>query len=590
MESSAEHHHHRLRRSTSSSALPTHENSSSTALLEIRKSVSQNGRSITYLKPNETDEIGAPPSSSDLGLLLLRAAQSLHASGDDPIKANRFALKAAEFFQQKLVEEGTTTVELLTSFQLLAATLCKLGQFEEAIQVLRKSVSFSCSSDLNLNPELANASFSVFMHLGDIYFTLGHYDSAMDSFRSGLDVQTQSLGLSHPQAAETCIYIAESYLQLMYFKEAEELCSLALNIHHENNSSSIEEVEARRLMGLIHNGRGENRAALEQLLLASSALSSLPESEQLEVAFLDVSIGETFVDLGRYDEALSSYHKALSVLKALYGEGHTAIASIFVSLADLHLKKGMIKDAQLHCEEALLIYGSIDANALNSVEEVAIGLTATAALFESMGELKHAISLLYKAREIIESTLEHPNAIVGGIEAQIGVMLQMTGNHREAYLMLRSAISSYRLVDQKKSLVVGKLLNQMGLACLGLDSIWEAAENFEQSKDVLERVCGAHHSNTLDVCINLAGTYDAMGRVDKAIDLLDGILEEMENRLGTANTEVEHIRKWLSKMLKETGRCRTRKAHTLQDLLLSQKMGHAVRLKATSECSCPGPE
>ncbi|KAJ4966915.1 hypothetical protein NE237_018764 [Protea cynaroides] len=589
MESSAEtkiHHRHHLQRSNSFTALPIHESKDSILLLETRRSVSQNSRK------------SKPPSasSSDLGLLLLSTAQSLHYSGDEPIKANSFALKAVQFFQQKLIEGGSSattiisTVSLLTSYHLLAVTLCKLGQFEEAIQVLLKSVSLCYSSDFNLDPELANASFCVFMQLGDIYFILGHYDAAMNSYRSGLDVLTGSLGISHPRVAQVCRFIAESYLQLMNFKEAEELCSLALKIHHDNskcssgnsNISSMEEVETRRLMGLIYYSIGENRAALKQLLLASSALSSLPEQEPEVLAFLDASIGDTKVDLGRYDEALSSYHKALSVLKALYGETHTTVASIFVSLADLHLRRGMLKDAQLQCQKALLIYGSVDQNKLNSAEDVAMGLTAIAGLFQSMGEIKHAISLLYKAHEIIEGTLEHPNAIVGGIEAQIGVMLQMIGNHHEAYLMLGSAISRYGLVDQNTNIVVGMLLNQMGLACVGLNFIWEAAEKFEQSKAVFEQLCGAHHSNTLDVCINLAGTYDAMGRVEKGVDLLDKILEEMENRLGTAHPEVEHIRKWLSQMIKETGRCRARKPRTLHDLLLLQKTGDTVRVKACS--------
>lgn len=66
-----------------------------------------------------------------------------------------------------------------------------------------------------------------------------------------------------------------------------------------------------------------------------------------------------------------------------------------------------------------------------------LGLLATwsmVGLFDSMGELKHAISLLQKAWKILESSLEHPNVIVGGIELQMGVgvrvLVQVNENHQ----------------------------------------------------------------------------------------------------------------------------------------------------------------
>ncbi|KAL8246265.1 hypothetical protein R6Q59_007481 [Mikania micrantha] len=56
----------------------------------------------------------------------------------------------------------------------------------------------------------------------------------------------------------------------------------------------------------------------------------------------------------------------------------------------------------------------------------------------------------------------------------------------------------------KKSALFGNVLNQMGLACVHIDLLDEAAECFEEAKGVLEVEYGPHHPDKLGVYINLA--------------------------------------------------------------------------------------
>jgi hypothetical protein len=62
-------------------------------------------------------------------------------------------------------------------------------------------------------------------------------------------------------------------------------------------------------------------------------------------------------------------------------------------------------------------------------------------------------------------------------------------------------------------------LNQMGLACVQLFKIDEAAQLFEEARAVLEQECGASHPDTLGVYSNLAAIYDAMGRYIHVVDV-----------------------------------------------------------------------
>ncbi|KAJ0112194.1 hypothetical protein Patl1_00630 [Pistacia atlantica] len=61
-------------------------------------------------------------------------------------------------------------------------------------------------------------------------------------------------------------------------------------------------------------------------------------------------------------------------------------------------------------------------------------------------------------------------------------------------------------------------------------------------------------------CVN----YD---RVEDAIEILEYILKVREEKLGTANPDVEDEKRRLAELLKESGRSRNRKGKSLENLL-----------------------
>lgn len=56
-------------------------------------------------------------------------------------------------------------------------------------------------------------------------------------------------------------------------------------------------------------------------------------------------------------------------------------------------------------------------------------------------------------------------------------------------------------------------------------------------------------------------------RVEAAIEILEYILKVREEKLGTANPEVDDEKKRLADLLKEAGRARNRKGKSLENLL-----------------------
>ncbi|KAJ8753615.1 hypothetical protein K2173_022856 [Erythroxylum novogranatense] len=500
-------------------------------------------------------------NNPDLGRYLLKQARDLISSGDNLQKALELAVRATESFE--LFSNGKPSLELVMSLHVTAAVYCSIGRYTEAIPVLQHSIEIPMIEE---GQEHALAKFAGYMQLGDIHAMLGQLENSTRCYSTGLEVQKQALGDIDPRVGETCRYLAEAHFQALQFDEAKRLCQMALDIHKENAShASLEETVDRRLMGLICETMGDHEAALEHLVLASMAMAA--NGEEAEVASIDCSIGDTYLSLSRFDEAVFAYQKALTAFKSTKGENHPAIASVYIRLADLYNRTGKLRESKSYCENALRIYEKPTPEI--PPEEIASGFADVSAIYESMNELDEAIKLLQKALKIYKDALGQQSTIAG-IEAQMGVIYYMLMNYSESYNSFNNAISKLRSCGEKKSSFFGIALNQMGLTCVQRCAISEAAQLFEEAKSILEQECGPYHPDTLGVYSNLAATYDAMGRLDDAIELLEFIVRAREEKLGTANPDVDDEMRRLTELLKEAGRVQGRTGRSLQNLLGAQ--------------------
>ncbi|XP_043706016.1 protein KINESIN LIGHT CHAIN-RELATED 3-like [Telopea speciosissima] len=509
------------------------------------------------LQKGAEDPSEAGSENLELGPFLLKQARDL-ISGDNPHKALDFALRAATSFEK--YANGKPSLDLVMSLHVIAAIHCSLGQYDRAIPVLEHSIEIPVMEEGHNH---ALAKFAGLMQLGDTYAMVGQLENSIMSYTTGLEIQKQVLGELDPRVGETCWYLSEAHVQALQFDEAEKLCQMALDIHRQNGQlASLEEAADRRLMGLICETKGDHEAALEHLVLASMAM--VANGQEAEVASVDCSIGDTYLSLARYDEAIFSYQKALTMFKSTKGENHPAVASVFVRLADLSNKIGKVRESKSYCENALRIYGKPIPGI--PVEEIASGLTDISAIYESLNEPEQALQLLQKALKMYADA-PGQQSTVAGIEAQMGVLYYMLGNYSESYTSLMNAVTKLRASGEKKSTFFGIALNQMGLACVQRYAINEAADLFEEARSILEQEYGPYHPDTLGVYSNLAGTYDAMGRLDDAIEILEYVVGMREEKLGTANPDVDDEKRRLAELLKEAGRVRSRKGKSLETLL-----------------------
>ncbi|KAF8084102.1 hypothetical protein N665_0734s0025 [Sinapis alba] len=506
------------------------------------------------------------PSSENVELarFLLNQARNLVSSGESINKALELSLRASKLFEASANMEKPC-LEWIMCLHVTAAVHCKLKEFNEAIPILQRSIKIPTVEE---GEEHALAKFAGLMQLGDTYAMVGQLENSVSCYTEGLQIQKKFLGDNDPRVGETCRYLAEALVQALRFDEAEKVCQTALSIHRENGlPGSIAEAADRRLMGLICETRGDHENALEHLVLASMAMAA--NGQESEVAFVDTSIGDSYLSLSRFDEAISAYQKSLTALKTAKGENHPSVGSVYIRLADLYNRTGKVREAKSYCDNALRIYESHSLEI--SPEEIASGLTDISVICESMNEVEQAVTLLQKALKIYGDS-PGQKMMIAGIEAQMGVMYYMMGKYLDSYNTFKSAVSKLRGTGKKQSTFYGIALNQMGLACIQLDEIEEGVELFEEAKCILEQECGPYHPETLGVYNNLAGAYDAIGRLEDAIMLLGHVVGARKEKLGTANLDTKEEKTRLVQLLKEAGKVTGRKAKSLQTLIDSDLM------------------
>ncbi|GMH25641.1 hypothetical protein Nepgr_027484 [Nepenthes gracilis] len=509
---------------------------------------------------SSSDEENNPKAedNSDLGPYLLKRAMNIISSGDNLKKAFEFALRAKKSFEKCSI--GKCNLDFVMCLQILASIYCSSGQYNQAIPLLEKAIEIPY---IEAGQNHALAKFAGCMQLGDIYALKGQIENSLAFYLSGLDIQRQVLGGKDSRFGKTCRYVAEAHVEALQLDEAEKLCKMALGIHKETGPPmSIEEASDRRLMGLIYDSKGDHEAALEHYVLASMALTA--NGLETDKAAVDCSIGDAYLSLARYDEAIFSYQKALGVLKSSKGENHPEIASVYVRLSELYNKIGKFSESKSYRDNAFRIYTRSPPRV--PLEEIATGLFNLAAIYESMQELEQALGLLQMALEAYSSSWHGQRSTIACLEAQMGALSYMLGRYSDSYKSFKRAISKFKACGETRSALCGIALNQMGLACVQLCCITEAAELFEEGRSVMEKEFGPHHPHTLGVYSNLAGVYDALGRWDDAAEILEFVVGIREEKLGTADPIVADEKQRLAALLKEAGRAVRKKSRSLETL------------------------
>jgi CHAT domain-containing protein/Tfp pilus assembly protein PilF len=256
----------------------------------------------------------------------------------------------------------------LAEFELALASYDKAGLKRELVEALFDRGQLfvlvgdaaSAERDFRRGIELARQighPRGVLLHLialGGLEFRRGRYEPAGALFRDALARAREADDLA--QMAASLSELSWTYLAQKRLSDAQESAEQALGVARRTESRTLESL-ARLALGEVARSAGEFPAALEHYAAGETAL---PSESEPELAWrLAYGRGRTLEAVGRNDEAVGAYERAVQIIESVRGqlsEERFRAAyledkyQVYVALVQLLLKLGRVEEAFRYSE------------------------------------------------------------------------------------------------------------------------------------------------------------------------------------------------------------------------------------------------
>jgi tetratricopeptide (TPR) repeat protein len=180
-------------------------------------------------------------------------------------------------------------------------------------------------------------------------------------------------------------------------------------------------------------------------------------------------IGKSLFGLGKYDEAIRSFEKGLKMTENL---DHLKSANLIALIGAVYLSKKQPKNALVKCQQAL------------SIQERVLG------------------------KDHIDSA---------GLVCLLGTTLHRRGHYRKALQKYEQALSIFQKTFGDNHIKSADALDAMGLSFLHLGKCQQAMERFQRALTITENVYGKDHIKSEGPIFNMGASCLFSGRAEEAL-------------------------------------------------------------------------
>ena len=308
--------------------------------------------------------------------------------------------------------------------------------------------------------------------------------------------EIQSLPTSLP---ETVNNIIEKCLQLEYGQRYQTWNELEIslgNIWEQVSSHSLPQVENSQKLG---------------------------REERIVLGWSYKSIGNAYIDIGKFDVAKKHFDQAIQISKEV--NEHALEIVGLVSLGDAFRNRGEF-------QHAIELFNQVVKKGKGSSASYGGALNGLGITYKDMSDYPRAIEyserFLSFARDI-GNKKDEGVALMG-----IGNILQRQGNHVQAIKYLKQALSIFRETNYRKE--EGYTLNNLGNSYRSSGDIKQALKNFEKALEIKQEVGDIQgEANSIG---NLGLVYSDLGNSKRAIMFYEQqlkITESIGDNIGKAN-------------------------------------------------------
>jgi len=423
-----------------------------------------------------------------------------------------------------LLERGILQAEQLDEqpevqaqmFNVFGEVYSRLGQYRDAEQLLRRSLSLQEEIHRGNHPDIASTK----VQIATAYHYLGDYNEAESIIREALADQTELLEPDDPKIASTLSTLGGILMEAGKFEEAETILQQALERQRSIfDTDNLDISETLNILGLLLNRKGDldgaENAMKEALEIRRDLVSELDPRVTMSLSNLAMLLRKK----ENFEEAESAYRKALSLKRSLYGENHPSIAVTINGLGLLMQDMNKYNEAAQLFTEALDIYRTtLDEHHLRIGET----LNNLGNVLENMGRLQEAEKKLRESLEILKSGLGDTHPFVAYPTIGIARILMKTDRPEDAEPFIREALEIRQNTFPEYHYEVLEARNMLATCLIRAGSFEEAESHLLDTLTLIEDSNQSSDSReeTLKYLVQLYNEWEKPEKADEFKSLL----------------------------------------------------------------------
>eukprot|EP01136_Pigoraptor_vietnamica_P001964 Opistho-1_new@29266 len=460
---------------------------------------------------------------------------------------------------------GAEPISIAASLRQIAALYVSEDKHEQALRLYRRALDLSEKQLGKSHPSVAQSVHEI----GRIFVAQHKYEEAQPLFDRALEIREQHFGYTNPALAQLLQELGAVHQAQNKYVQATLLYERALRIAEEVYGESHPAV-AISLHGLagVYQSQGKYDDALPLYERALAINEKEVGMDHPLYAGALVGIAAVYQVRDKHREAVPLLERAKVIQERLMPDT-IELASTMGHLADAYQAIGRSEDALTHYQKALDIRDADFAHVKASIAATSKSKDKESALKPDpiSTAIAHAMGMIYqqlenygKARDMYERALKTSEEIFGSQSASVASVLQSMGSLFEAEGMLRDAVPVHQKslkiregVFGREHVSVGNSFHTIGMLYSRLGDNAKAMENFQQALAIKEKALGRDHPEISATLRAIATIRHREGNSEEALSLCTRSLDIAEKALGPAHPSLLSTYEALAALQQETG-------------------------------------
>jgi len=384
--------------------------------------------------------------------------------------------------------------------------------------------------------------------MGSILRRRGKLAEAEAAHRTALQLRRKSLGIIHPDVAESHMHLGLVLWEQGKLQEAEVELREALEVQEKELGQEHPEVaRTHNRLGLVLQDLGDLASAEEELKKALAIRLEQLGHDHPDVATTRTILGNLLERLDKLHEAEEEAGKALEIRQSQLGPDHIDVSRCHNCLGAIYRKQGKLTESERQHRRALEIQ---EAQVGLQHLQVANSTTHLGLVLRRRRELVEAEAMLRRALAIYIGQLGEDNINTAKCRAHLGLVLQDRGDLKEAEVQIQDALRIQVGELRSDHLDIARSRNRLALVRQKQGDLQGAEDLLRAALEPRISQLGSEHRDVATTRTILGSVLRMQRRYPEALEELNLALQVRLHHLGPLHVDVAQSR-WNLGMVQE---------------------------------------